>query len=149
MSHSITISGNTVEEFNAAFGQFARQFGYVSMADLKAAASRAASNAKPAEPQPEPEQPEEKQPAKRGRKPKAETPPEPEQQVDLEDAIAAQGEAALTVEDVKAAMRDVVGKFGTEACQALLTEFGAKRASDVPDDKRQAFIDACNAKVAA
>lgn len=158
MSHSITISGNTVEEFNAAFGQFARVFGYVSMNDLKVAAQRAAAGkAQPEQQQPEQQQPEQpetqqptEQPARRGRRPKAETQaqPEAEKQVDLEEAIAAKN-AALTVEDVKAAMRDVVGKFGTEACQALLTEFGAKRASDVPDDKRKAFIDACNAKVAA
>jgi hypothetical protein len=157
MSHSITISGNTVEEFKAAFGQFARQFGYFSPADLQAAAQRAAAgkaqsdNEKPAEKQPEAQQPAE-QPARRGRKPKAETQaqPEAEKQVDLEEAIAEKNSAALTVEDVKAAMRTVVGApgLGTEACQALLAEYGAKRASDVPDDKRQAFIDACSKKVA-
>jgi hypothetical protein len=151
MSHSITISGNTVEEFKAAFGQFAKQFGYVSMADLQAAAAKAAAGKAQPEQTADTQPTEKTEPAKRlGRKPKAETQaqPEAEKQVDLEEAIAEKNAVALTVDDVKAAMREVVGKFGTEACQALLTEFGAKRASDVPDDKRHAFIAACANKVA-
>jgi hypothetical protein len=144
MSHSITISGNTVEEFHSAFGQFAKTFGFVKIADLQAAA-RAANTAEMKKPA---EQTTAEVPKPRGRA-KAKIEPEADKFPKSDDLDApAKNDIVATLDDAKAALREVAAEVNKTACEEVLGEFKAKRVSDVPEAEFGAFIAACKKKVA-
>lgn len=112
-----------------------------------------------AEPQPEPAEPAE-EPKRRGRKPKSETAepePAPENAPAAETAesepTVAEPVNAATVEDVRAVMQKIIGKFegdeGPKTVFALLSEFGVKKASELTDEQRTRFVVKATDKLAA
>lgn len=54
-------------------------------------------------------------------------------------------DAAPTVEDVRAALKELADNLGREAAIGLLKESGYKNASAIPEGKRAEFIAKCRA----
>lgn len=82
-------------------------------------------------------------------KPKAEE-PEVKAKPEVQGKDAA-GDDVAEVPDqaaVTAAAQKLAGKNGRDALVEMLDKYGAKQVSGVPEDKRQAFIDAVEAALA-
>lgn len=144
---TMTIEGETPEVFLKNFAALANRMGFYAREQLQAAAARAAKpeaepakTAEPEAPKPldgdvlPPERP------KRGRPAKAAAAPEAEPV-----KAAEQSAKALTADDVRVAMRELAARKGVDAVAKLLAEFGAKKASDVPEDRIAEFVELANA----
>lgn len=81
-------------------------------------------------------------PARRTRAKKDDKP----EQVDLEEAIAEKVEKVPPVEDLRNALIKMAQTdgFGTEAARKYLTDAGAQKPSEVPEDERAAIIASIN-----
>lgn len=150
MNITLSISADNSREFDYEFKLLANSRGYFSLQDLQRQAQEAAAR-KAAQPQPTDEQQPSPptQPAmpesddigaatadkpKRGAKPKAEIIPPSK-------AKAEEPKKELAVEDVAGALRKLSSDHNMPACKTLLAHFSAKKASEVPADKRAEFIE--------
>jgi hypothetical protein len=88
-------------------------------------------------------------PKKRGRKSQAEALAALEPADDLEPTSApVADQAPLTVDDARAALQKVMDKFGMAGATTFIAEQGFKRVTEIPAEKIEAFVTACNQKAA-
>lgn len=58
----------------------------------------------------------------------------------VQRTLSAPAAVAVSDEEIKAAVLAYADKAGMAACVALLSEYGAKRAGEIPLEQRAAFI---------
>lgn len=85
-------------------------------------------------------------PKKRGRKPKSETAPEPEQIAAVDDAPepeATDNNNPPTIDDVRRALQEYTVRHSVPAGVALVKEFGAERVGEINPGDYHAFVKRC------
>lgn len=138
----LEVTGDTVEEFGTNFARVIAVFapfvknGVQQMRDAAAKNTTPVEDAPPTQPEkPEPIEGEIIPPKKEAKPPKEKAKPK---QTDIEDAI--KEAKPPSVGDVREKLMALSKSKGDDVVWELLGEFGVKKASDIPDDKRAEVI---------